>query len=689
MTERRIRLGRSQRVLLVVAALALLFGGAWLALQQVFPPQRIADIVAAQVSSRTGRDFRIQGQLDWRLTPKLAVVAEDLTLANAPWGSRPDMLRVRRAAMQLELWPLLQGRVEIDSVTLDGVDVLLETDDKGTGNWQMPQLEKSESRPGSGGGGGGGEAAQTVDIDKLRLGDVFIAYHDGVSGRKQAITLQQLALDRNAQGLKLESEWVLQKQRWTASGQLGPVAQWLDNQADWPLQLALRSEGARIDVKGRQLHGAARRTGRLDIDASVDKAAALAPWLDSAARVPLPVLLKTSLTLTTESVRAEALTLSLAGQILKGSATVRSGKPWQAQASLDAESLDLSRMWPSGPAGGGGSSTARRQLFDDQPLPIDTLPQGMATLQLRIARLLLPDLPPLSAVQADAQLRPGSLKIEPLAFGVAGGQVRGGVTLNTSDAAPRLNLRIDGNGLSAETLARAAGAGNYLAGGQLQLKTDLAMTGRSTAELAAGANGELLLSIKDARLGDGVAPIGPNLLPQLLRALTLKPEMAKVTQVDCAVMRLPLRNGVAKVDRSIAVETPDLAISAVGSVDLRDQLMELAFHPTPKHALGLNTAQLASLVMAKGPLLDPKLTLDAKGAADMALSIGAAVATGGLSMLGQSLLKQTGDLHPCQYALTGVAAPRKAANGAAAAQPQAPPSPQQVLPGLLRKLFNK
>ncbi len=677
--------GRMKRWLIVLGVLVLVLGGAWVALQQAFPPQRIAEIVASQVSSQTGREFRIQGRLDWRLLPKLAILAEDVALANAPWGSRPDMLRIKRAATQLELWPLLQGRFNIESVALDGVDLLLETDAKGTGNWDMPQPATQDGRQGSGGG-----SMQDVGIDTLRLGDVRVAYHDGVSGQKRAITLQQLTLDRNAQGLQLASDWVVQAQRWQASGQLGHVTQLLANQADWPVQLALRSEGARIDLKGQLLPGPAPRTGRFDVDAVIDKVAALAPWLDDAGRLPLPIALKTSVALTTESLQADALTLSLAGQALHGSASLRNGDPWQVQARLNAESVDLTRFGSKGGSGGAASPAGRQKLFDDKPLPVDTLPRGIATLELRVARLLLPDAPPLSAVKADVQLRPGSLKIEPLAFGVAGGQVRGVVTLTTADAAaPRWKLQIDGSGLSAEALTRAAGSGDFLAGGTLQLKTDLAMSGRSASALAAGASGELLLSITDTRLGDGAAPIGPNLLPQLLRAITLQPQAAKSTQVECAVMRLPFRNGVAQVERTIAIETPDLAISAVGQIDLRDQSMELAFRPTPKRALGLNTAQLASLVIAKGPLLDPKLTLDAKGAAGMALSIGAAVATGGLSMLGRNLLKQAGDPHPCQYALTGVAAPQKAATGSAAAQPQAPPSPEQALPGLLHKLFKK
>ena len=673
---------RTHRLLIAAGVLVLLLGVAWLVLQQAFPPQRIAEIVASQVSSRTGREFRIQGRLEWRLLPKPAVIAEDMALANAPWGSRPDMLRIRRGALRLALWPLLRGQVHIDSVVFEGVDLLLETDAMGAGNWDMPQLAKAERAPGD-----PGPAVQQVGLDALRLDEVQLVFHDGASGRKHAVALQHLTLDRDAQGLALGAEAVLRDQRWQASGHLGAVAQLLANQTDWPMQIALRSAGARIDLTSRLLAGPAPRAARVEFDASIDKTEALAPWLDDAARLPLPLALKSSLALTTGSLQAAPLMLSLAGQTLQGSASVRAGKPWQAQARLSAESLDLTRWLPRSVAAGGAPAAKRQRLFDNKPLPIDSLPQGNATLELRIARLLLPGVPPISALKADARLRPGSLRIEPLAFGVAGGQMRGGITLDTADGAePKMKVQIDAAGLSAEALARAADAGDYLAGGQVRLKADLAMSGRSASALAGSAHGELLAFMDDARLGDGAALAGLKLLPQLLRAITLQPQAAKSTQVECVVARLPFRNGVAAVQRSIAIETPDLAISAAGQIDLRSETMELVFRPTPKHALGLNTAQLASLVVAKGPLLDPKLTLDAKGAAGLALSIGAAVATGGLSALGQSLLKQGGDLHPCQYALTGVAP--KASPGATL-PPQAPASPEQVFPELLRKLFKK
>jgi uncharacterized protein involved in outer membrane biogenesis len=127
----------SKLLLGAVAALALLLGGTWLGLSLAFPPERLAALLSTRVSQATGRDFGIQGNLSFRLLPRIAVVAENLVLGNAAWGSRKDMLRVKRAALDLELWPLLQGRVDIGSVSLDGVDLLLETDRAGKGNWVM------------------------------------------------------------------------------------------------------------------------------------------------------------------------------------------------------------------------------------------------------------------------------------------------------------------------------------------------------------------------------------------------------------------------------------------------------------------------------------------------------------------------------------------------------------------------
>lgn len=667
-----------RRLLVAAGVFALLVIGGYLALVFGFPPERVAALASEQVSARTGREFRIDGKLAWRVLPRIAVVADGVVLGNAPWGSRKEMLRVEHAALDLEPWPLLRGEIKVGSVELTGVDLLLETDRAGNGNWVIAAPRKPETEPGA-----SGAAARTPAIDALRLRDVKVTYLD--RGARHELALSRLDLDRNDAGNRVEAQWALKAQRWHASGQLGPLAALVDNATDWPFGLELQTEGARIVAKGRLLHGAAPRTARVDLDARLDKASALAPWTDSAGRVPLPLELKATIAAAGETVKADPLALSIAGQSIAGRATWRSGDPWQLDANLKGGNLDLARVMPRRDAGGGGDAKSAAAdgsvLFGDDKLPLDTLPTAIAKIDLRLDQLRLPDAPPLSGVVARIELDPGVLRAAPLSFGVAGGQVRGGVTLDAGTPA-RVKLRVDANGLSAEELARAGGNA-HVGGGRVQLATSLAMRGNTPRALAASADGDLLLSIKDMTLADGAMPSGASLLPRLLQIVRPQRGAATATSVQCAVARLAFQGGVAAVDRTIAAETSDLTFSASGRIDLRDQTMELAIRPASR----AGGAQLASLVVAKGPLLDPRLTIDARGAANLALSIGAAAASGGLSAIGKSLLQPASDPHPCVYAATGVAA--KAPPAPAAAKGGARPAEGKAdeVKKLLRGLF--
>ena len=121
----------------VLGGVVLLLVIAYVALNQAFPPERLAAMLSEQVRKTTGRDFAVRGALSIRLLPRIGVAADDVVLGNAPWGTRKDMLGVQHARFDIALWPLLQGLVDITSVSFDGVDLLLETDRNGVGNWAM------------------------------------------------------------------------------------------------------------------------------------------------------------------------------------------------------------------------------------------------------------------------------------------------------------------------------------------------------------------------------------------------------------------------------------------------------------------------------------------------------------------------------------------------------------------------
>jgi uncharacterized protein involved in outer membrane biogenesis len=677
---------RWPRLLLsVLGGLVLLGVVAYVALNQAFPPERISAMLSEQVRKTTGRDFAVRGPLSIRLLPRIGVAAQDVVLGNAPWGTRKDMLLVQHARFDIGLWPLLHGLVDIASVSFDGVDLLLETDRNGVGNWAMGGESDSKAPAPS---DGGGAAPLRLQLAHLSLNNAKLAYRDGRSGSTQHLAVPKLALDAAGDGQTLAATLDSGAHRWQLKGRIGSLADLALNQADWPFDLQLAGDGASATAKGQLRRGTPPRALEADLSASLSKAAALTPWVAAAARLPLPAELKARLNYAPPSLRLDGLQLSLAQQQLNGQVKAQDGKPWRVDAQLSSPSIDLARWLPPRAAGGAAAPAADRRIFGNTPLGLDALPAGPATLALRVDRLLMPGLPPLSKLSLQLNAQPGRLKLEPLSAGVAEGTLSGSLNVATAaGAAPRVALQLQADKLSMDALLKASGHSAFARGGQLQLRANLSGAGHTPRALAASANGELMLSLTDTTLGSGVSPLGTDVLRRLLQAVTLRSQPVS-SHIDCAVVRLPLKNGVATVDRSIALETDQLSVSARGEVRLDDETLALAFRPTPKTGLNINPLNLAQLVVLKGPWTDPKVTLDAQGVAGMAASLGLAGATGGLSLLAQELLKATPEKDVCRTALSGVApSPSTTTPAKPSSQPKAPLQLPQALPEALRNIF--
>jgi uncharacterized protein involved in outer membrane biogenesis len=683
---------RWPRLLLsTLGGMLLLLAIAYVALNQAFPPERLAVLLSEQVRKSTGRDFAVRGDLSIRLLPRIGVAADDVVLGNAPWGTRKDMLVVQHARFDIALWPLLHGQVDIASVSLVGVDLLLETDRSGIGNWAMGSDGDTRAQ----GPSGGGRAALRLHLNSLLLSNAKLAFRDGRSGSTRNLDVPRLALDAAGDGQALSATIDSGAQRWQLKGRIGAVADLALNQADWPFDLQLAGDGAAAAAKGVLRRGTPPRALEADISANVGNAAALLPWVAAAARLPLPAELKGRLNVAPQSLRIDGLQLSLAQQQLSGQLRAQRGNPWRIDAQLSSPAIDLARWLPprAGPRAGGAPPAPGRRVFGSTPLALDALPDGPATLALRVDKLLVPGLPPLSQLNLQLNAQPGRFRLDPISAGIAGGSLSASLSVNTAvGAAPRVALQLRADELAMDSLLATAGHSAYGSGGQLQLHAGLSGAGNTARALTASANGELMLSLTGTTLGGAASPLGTDLLRRLLQAVTLQAQPAAQTRIDCAVIRLPLKNGVARVERSIALETAQLGVSARGEVRFDDETLELAFKPSPRTGPNINPVNLGQLVVLKGPWREPKLTLDAQGVADMAASLGLAGATGGLSLLAQQLLKAAPEKDVCRTALSG-AAPSPAPSATPSAQPSQLPQPKpplklpQALPEALRNIF--
>jgi len=620
------------------------------------------------VEQATGRSLRIGGKLSVRVLPRIVIVAEDVAFSNAKWGSQPDMLRVKRLEGVLALMPLLQRRIEIARLVLVEPQLLLESDAGGTGNWVLQPKKPAAPSDGS---AGFGFVAPSVAVENGR-----VTFRERGSPPLE-LAIERMTLAKAAAGLdQLELRAALREQPFTIKGTIGTVERLLDRDPKWPLDLVLTLPGAEAKFDGHLDRSAPRIAVNGKIAAEILELAALSRLAGVNVELPVPAALDATLAASQDVQRIEPMVLRVGKTSVEGSLVVntKGAKP-RLTARLTSKDLDLARPGAEQKAGQPSSS----RVFSEAKLPFTALNEADADVDLRIDRLRLPDGLPLTNVRVRGTLVNGRLLAEPIALNLAGGSVGGRLELQAA-ANPRSALRLDAKGINLPTLASQLGRPTEMTGGATDAMVDLAMSGASLHQMAAGANGTLRVVVGPTRLAAGALPMG-DAATTLLNAVNPLHRSESGTQVQCAVAVLPVRAGVATIDRTIAVETSKLNVVASGTIDFGAERLNLSFRPVVKQGLRLDAGDLAQFVSLSGPLRNPKVGIDAKGTLEGAVSLGAAVASGGLSSLAKQFLAQPSDPHPCQTALTGKPPPAKKA-AEPAAQDQDPAS-------LLKGLFGK
>jgi len=260
--------------------------------------------------------------------------------------------------------------------------------------------------------------------------------------------------------------------------------------------------------------------------------------------------------------------------------------------------------------------------------------------------------------------------------GAFGGTLDGSAKIDASRSdMPTVNVKVAGRGLSLGALLAAAGHPREVRGGSTDVAVDLAMRGDSPREWASTATGNVRLVSGKATLVN--TKIDPSVtLDKLNEAINPFRALDASTELVCAVVRFPIANGVAHVDRSIAMETSKLGVSASGTLDFRNETLDFQFNPKVRKGISIDIAglNLADLVRVTGPFASPHVAIDAAGSMKIIASVGAAIGTSGLSAVAQQLLSWADGSGPgpCQVALEGGASRAAQNAGTSNAQPTVP-----------------
>jgi AsmA family protein len=215
-------------------------------------------------------------------------------------------------------------------------------------------------------------------------------------------------------------------------------------------------------------------------------------------------------------------------------------------------------------------------VLPDTPYDLAKLRAMDADVRLRAQRINAPKLP-IDDMDAHLKLDAGLLQLEPLNFGVAGGNIRSNIRLDARQDVIQTRLqasvrRISLGGLfPPDTLAGEAV-------GRIGGDFNLAGTGNSVAAMLGSANGDVAVGMGAGRVSNLLVELAGIDVYETLKYLIGND---KQIPVRCAFADFGVQRGVME-SRAFAFDTTDTIILGEGTINLREEQLDLLLRPRPK-----------------------------------------------------------------------------------------------------------
>jgi uncharacterized protein involved in outer membrane biogenesis len=598
---------RLKRLLFILAALAAALVVAAYAVLSSLSFEGLRDLAQSEAKSLTGRELTIAGPIDLRISLKPEIILENVTFANAPWGSRPSMVALKRFELQVALLPLLTGDIQVRRLTLIEPDILLETDESGRGNWAI----------GTEGGTSGADAPALPSFDQVEVQDGTLTYRGSATGEPLHLDLTRLRAQAKDQSdlRQLELEGRYKGAPFSLAGSAGSLRTFFAG--PFPIDLTGRAGGGAFRVSGTVEQPATGQGLDLKVAAKGESLTGLSPFLGRALPPLGPYDLSARLALAGETLEVSGLSLALGESDLAGALTVALAGPRPlVEGAFSANLLDLAdfQVGDAGDAGETGDF-----VFTDDPIELARLGAVDARVALKAGRLRVEPRLELSDLDLSLDLTAGRLAIAPLSAGFAGGTLRVEATLDGAKETPQVSAKIQAKDLDYGDLMTRYEVTDKLSG-TLDLNLDLQGQGGSARAIASTLNGttemisdggqidSALLKVLGAGLGDILGPL-------------LGGGGDGQAHLNCLVSRFQIEDGLA-TSRAMVVDSESFTVAGGGTIDLKTERLNLQFDSSTR------TPSLASLAVpfdVTGTLAEPRFLPDpvaaATGVAESAASL--------------------------------------------------------------------
>lgn len=559
------------------STLALFFAVALLVLFLLWDWNWFKRPIERRVTAQTGREFHIDGNLDVDLGRILTITADGLRFGNTASAREPEMASTDRLEFDLRLWPLLRGKLQIPRIALEKPIVHLQRDRNGVGNWIF-----------------GNGNSDLPEFRNVRIIEGRLTYFE--PSRKTDIKLDVDSKQRRASDAEPPISL-------TGGGRWNGNALTLNGTAESPLELRDSERPYRFDIKAAAgaTHAHARgtlldplrfRNIDLMLALSGKNLADLYPLIGVATPDTPPYTLDGRLARDiadpgTSTWHYNGLSGKVGDSDLAGDASVTVGGARPLfKANLLSKRLDFDDLagfiGKAPQAGGGEASTpalaakaateaASPKLLPSEPYELDKLRAMDADVRLKARRVNTITLP-IDDMDAHLLINDGVLRLDPLNFGVADGDLRSTIRMDARERTIRTHAKITARGMNLGKLMPKAKLGNTAIG---KVRADIAVAtqGNSIAAMAANADG-------DAEAGMGRGQVSKLLMEfasmDVAGILKIKLTHDQQIPIRCAYGDFAVKNGVM-TPRALVFDTTEVRLNGHGLIDLDDERLDLTF----------------------------------------------------------------------------------------------------------------
>ncbi|MFZ3084403.1 AsmA family protein [Rhodoferax ferrireducens] len=562
---------------------------------------------------KTGRVLAING--DMRVTlgwPRPRLRANAVTFANPLWTQEKQMLAADAVEITLDLSQLLGRKLVFPELRLERPVVFLEQGTEGRKSWLLDQQQQD---PGA-----------RVQIDRLTLDQGTLGYDDAVqktSIRAELASLTPPAGSTADTGLAFNAHGRYKGQALTAQGSGGPVLALRDESTPYPLTIDASVGHTRVRAEGSITSLLKFTAVDLTLALSGDNLAQLYPLLGITFPATRSYVTAGHLLHNGNSWRYEKFSGRIGTSDIAGSLQVKTGGQRPAlTAELTSSVLDLAdlgpligsrpgsvqaakqaaRQLPTEPPQTAAVTPARARVLPDQSFNTERWRSVDAEVGLRAKALKREKELPLEDLMAHLSLKDGLLTLDPLNFGLAGGQLNSVVTLDGRTDPIAAHAKVRARKILLAKLFPTVEL-NQASIGQINGEFDLAGQGNSVGRMLASSNGKVGLVVSGGEISKLMMEKAGLHLWEILQ-LSLSGD--RLIKLRCAVADFEVKNGKMQTD-ALVLDTQVTTLIGSGNVDLAQERLDLTFNQKTKATSPL---ALRSPIYVRGSFAKPELGVD-------------------------------------------------------------------------------